>query len=149
MHTNEKEKIMRRIIVMASCIGVAALLAVGCATVPKGPTDEEMIAQRIQDGIAAAKAINYDAFDSFVSNSFQSGEVGDKAALLDLLKMGESMGLADDFEIDLSQAKTVVTGDQATVGPITANSSMGSITVTIFGAKENGVWMLTGGEPSY
>lgn len=130
------------------CVTIAAFLA-GCATAPKGPTDEEMVMKRIGDSIAAAKAKDFAAFDTFVSGSFSSDEVGDKAALLDLMHTADSMGLLDDFEVDLSQAKTVVTGDKCTVGPITASASLGSITVTGHGVKEKGVWMIAGGGQEY
>jgi hypothetical protein len=129
--------------------GIIAVMAAGCATAPKGPSDEEMVMKRVQECVAAMKAKDFTAFDKFVSNSFYSSAVGDKASFLDMLKMADSMGMADNVEVDLSQAKVVVEGAKSTVGPITASSGAGSITVMGSGAKENGVWMLTGGEQSY
>lgn len=119
---------MKGAIVLASIVALASLLAAGCATAPKGPTDEEMIAKRLQDGIAAIKAKDWSAFDGMVSPSFSSYAVGDKAALLDYLKNADSSGFLDDLEVDLSGAKTTVPGNTATVAPVAANGDFGSIT---------------------
>jgi hypothetical protein len=140
---------MKRLVVMSMVVSMVVMLVAGCATAPKGPTDEEMISKRMDEGISAMKAKNYAAFDSFVSKSFSSAEIGDKDAFLQLLKSADSMGLAEGLEIDLSQAKTVVKGNTSATGPITVRSNAGSLTITGHGAKENGLWMLTGGEQSY
>ncbi len=114
-----------------------------------GPTDEELISQRIQAGIAAIKARNYDLFNGFISESFSSSTAGDKAALLSLLKVGHGTGQLDGLEVDLSQAKIVVTGKKATISPVTAQGSFGSLNMNVEGEKESGVWVLTGGEQGY
>ena len=140
---------MKNLIWTLLACGIIAVMAAGCATAPKGPSDEEMVMKRVQECVAAMKAKDFTAFDKFVSNSFSAPAVGDKASFLDMLKMADSMGMADNVEVDLSQAKVVVEGAKCTVTPITASSGAGSITVKGYGAKENGVWMLTGGEQSY
>jgi hypothetical protein len=140
---------MKSLIGKLLACGIIAMMAAGCATAPKGPSDEEMIMKRVQEGVAAIKAKDYSAFDKLVSNSFSGSAVGDKASFLDMLKSADSMGMADNVEVDLSQAKVVVEGAKCTVTPITASSSAGSIKVTGYGAKEDGVWMLVGGEETY
>lgn len=140
---------MKRIVAVSLVVGLVGMIAAGCATAPKGPTDEELISKRMQEGVAAIKAKDWKAFDGMVSASFSSNAVGDKAALLEYLKNADSSGFADNIEIDLSGAKTTVTGDTAMVAPVTANGGFGSITLDLTGAKEKGVWVITGLEPGY
>jgi hypothetical protein len=138
---------MKKLSVLCVMIGVVALLAAGCATTAKGPTDQEMVSKRIQEGVSAIKAKNFDTFKDLVSPKFDSGVVGNRDDLLDYLKNADSAGFLDGIEIDLSEAKTVVTGDKATVAPVTASGSFGSLTLNFEGAKEKGVWMVTNVEP--
>jgi hypothetical protein len=138
---------MKKLAVLSLMLGMGVLLAAGCATTAKGPTDEELVAKRIGEGIAAVKAKNWGAFDGMVSNAFESGAVGNKEDLVDYLKNADGSGFLDGLEIDLSEAKTVVTGEKATVGPVTASGGFGSLTLYFEGAKEKGVWMITNVEP--
>ncbi len=140
---------MRRLVVLSVIITWTGMIVAGCATAPKGPTDEEMISKRIQEGIAAIKAKDWTAFDGMVSESFSSYAVGDKAALLDYLKNADSSGFLDDLEVDLSGAETTVTGDEATLAPVVANGGFGSLTLDFTGVKEKGVWVINGLEPGY
>jgi len=73
--------------------------------------------------------------------------VGNREDLLEYLKNANDAGFLDGIEIDLSEAKTVVTGDKATVAPVTASGSFGSLTLYFEGAKEKGAWMITNVEP--
>lgn len=140
---------MKKIVAVGLIVGWVAMMAAGCATVPKGPTDQELISKRMQEGVAAVKAKDWKAFDGMVSASFSSSAVGDKAALLDYLKNADSAGFLDKIEIDLSGAKTTVTGDKATIAPVVAAGSFGSISLDFTGAKEKGVWVVNGLEPGY
>jgi len=138
---------MKKLAVLTMVFGMIALLAAGCATTAKGPTDQEMISKRIQEGVAAIKAKNWGAFEGLVSPKFDSMVVGNRGDLLAYLKNADSSGFLNGLEIDLSEAKTVVTGDKATVSPVTANGSFGSLTLNFEGVKEKGVWMVTNVEP--
>ena len=141
---------MKRVTVITiSLIAILGLLAAGCATAPKGPTDEQLVSKRMQEGIAAIKAKDWKAFDGMVSASFSSSAVGDKSALLDYLKNADSSGFLDRIEIDISGAKTTLQGDKATVAPVVANGSFGSITLNFTGIKEKGVWLINDVEPGY
>ncbi len=138
---------MKKLAMLSAMLVAVALIAAGCATTAKGPTDEELIAKRIGEGVAAIKAKNRGAFDGMISKTFESSAVGDKEALLDYLKNADDSGFLDGLEIDLSEAKTTVTGDKATVEPVAANGSFGSLTLYFQGAKEKGVWVITNVEP--
>jgi len=140
---------MKKIIVMSVIVGLAGILVAGCATTPKGPTDEQLISKRMQEGVAAIKAKNWKVFDGMISASFSSSAVGDKAALLDYLKNADGSGFVDNIEIDLSGAKITVQGDKATVAPVAANGSFGSLSLNFTGVKEKGIWVIDGLEPGY
>ncbi len=140
---------MRKLAALSMVFGTAILLAAGCATTGKGLSDEEQIAQRIEEGLAAVKALNFDAFDGFVSESFDSSAVGDKEDLLDYLENANSMGFLKDLEVDLSEAVTTINGLEAEVAPVYVSGVFGSLTLDFTGVKENGVWYISGVEPGF
>lgn len=140
---------MKKLAMTLTMTAAVLMLAAGCATKAKGPTDEELVAQRIQEGIANIKAKNLDTFKTFVSDKFDSGAVGDKESLLAFLKNADDMGYLDGIEVDLSGSKTTVTGNTATVTTVVAKGRFGTFTLDFTGAKENNVWMVTGLEEGY
>ncbi len=140
---------MKKFAVLSVVFCMVAVFSAGCATTGKGASDAELIQQRIAEGIAAIKAKNFDAFDGMVSDNFSSGAVGDKQDLMDYLKNADDMGFLDDIEIDLADAETVIEGETATVSPVTASGSFGSLSLEFTGAKENGKWVVSGVEPGF
>jgi len=120
------------------------VIAAGCATTSKGLSDEEQIKKQMEEGIANIKAKNYDAFKKTISESFYAGVVGDKKDLLAYLKNADDMGFLDGIEIDTSEAEIVIDGDKGSVSPVYADGGFGNLCLTFEGAKENGVWMITG-----
>jgi len=146
---NRKEKTVKKLVLGSVLLGMIAILAAGCATAPKGPTDEALISQRIQDGLKQVESKNFAAFTDFVSPSFSSSAVGNRDDLLSYLKNADSMGFLDGLKVDLSGAKTTVTGQKAAVAPVVANGSFGSITLNFEGIKEKGAWVISNVEPGY
>lgn len=140
---------MKKLSVLLALVGMAAMFVTGCATTAKGPSDEELISQRIQEGLAALKAKNFDEFDGMVSESFYSGAVGDKKDLLAYLKNADDSGFLDNLEVDLANAKTTVDGEKATVAPVVATGGFGTLTLNFDGIKEKGKWVISGLEPGY
>lgn len=140
---------MKTRLMLTLLVVLPLLLASGCATKSKALTDEEIISQRIQEGINDIKAKNWDKFNGNVSEKFESYAVGDKEDLLAYLKNAEDMGFLDGIEIDVSEAEIKVEGDTATMDPIYASGSFGSLTLTFEGTKENGVWVITSVEPGF
>ncbi len=140
---------MKKFAVLSVVFCMVAVFSIGCATTGKGASDAELIQQRIAEGIAAIKAKNFDAFDGMVSDNFSSGAVGDKQDLMDYLKNADDMGFLDDIEIDLADAETVIEGETATVSPVTASGSFGSLGLEFTGVKEKGVWVVSGVEPGF
>lgn len=140
---------MKKVAVFSVVLGMAVLMAAGCATTAKGPSDEEQIRQRVEEGLAGLKAKNYDLFGGMVSESFSSGAVGDKNDLLDYLKNADDMGFLDGLEVSLEDAVITVEGETATVEPVDASGSFGSLSLSFTGVREKGVWMVSGVEPGY
>jgi predicted small secreted protein len=140
---------MKKLAALSVIVCVAAVLSAGCTTTAKGPADAELIAKRIKDGVAAIKAKNFDAFMGMVSPSFASDAVGNRDDLLAYLKNANDAGFLNGIEIDLSEAKTTVAGDKATVAPVVASGGFGSLTLHFEGAKEKGVWVVSNVEPGY
>lgn len=139
---------MKRFVAVSVCVMVLAALGMaGCATGAKGMTDAEQIAQRVQDGIAAVKAKDFEKFGSFVSEEFDSGVIGNKEDLLSYLENADGMGFLDGLEVSLTDSETTVTGDTAVVDTVDVSGPFGSLTLTFTGTKEKGVWMITSVDP--
>jgi len=139
---------MKRFVAGSVCVMVLAALGMaGCATGAKGMTDAEQISQRVEDGIAAVKAKDFKKFETFVSGEFDSGVIGNKEDLLSYLENADGMGFLDGLEVSLTDSETTVTGDTAVVDTVDVSGPFGSLTLTFTGAKEKGVWMITGVDP--
>ncbi|NLV41368.1 MAG: nuclear transport factor 2 family protein [Candidatus Hydrogenedentes bacterium] len=139
---------MKRFVAVSVCVMVLAALGMaGCATGAKGMTDAEQISQRVEDGIAAVKAKDFKKFETFVSGEFDSGVIGNKEDLLSYLENADGMGFLDGLEVSLTDSETTVTGDTAVVDTVDVSGPFGSLTLTFTGAKEKGVWMITGVDP--
>lgn len=138
---------MKRVLVLS--LALVLVIAAGCATTSKGLSDEEQIKKQMEEGIANVKAKNFEAFEKTISESFYAGVIGDKKDLLAYLENADDMGFLDGIEIDVSEAEIVVEGDKGTVSPVYADGGFGSLGLSFEGAKENGVWMITGLEPGY
>ena len=136
---------MRKLVLLA----MIAVAAAGCATTPKGPTDEQLISQRVQEALKNIQAKNFEAFTGLVSPSFSSSAVGNRDDLLAYLKNADGMGFLDGLKVDLSGAKTIVAGSKASLAPVVANGSFGSITLNFEGIKEKGVWVISNVEPGF
>ena len=54
--------------------------------------------------------------------------------------------MVDEGHINLDGVKIEVKGDTATAGPIDVGNPMGSATLHFTFKKEDGVWVITGGE---
>jgi hypothetical protein len=115
---------------------LTVMLAVGCATSGKGPTDAELVNQRVKSFTDALLAKDVEAIMPSVSENFYHPEVGDKASAKDMLKQGLESGFVQNGKIDISKAETKIQKDVATVYPIQASADAGSVTVGLTLKKE-------------
>lgn len=137
---------VRFTMVAALAVAVALGLTLGCAGMKK-PSNEEQISTVINNLKVALEAKDKVKVLSTLSEKFDQPDIGDKAAVADLIQMGIDMGYVDDGKVDLTQMQIKVDGNTATAGPIEASSSPGSVTVMIDLAKEADGWkIVSGGE---
>jgi hypothetical protein len=128
-----------------ACLAVVAVaLIVGCASAPKGPTDEELVAQVVTQWEEAIVAKDLDAAMALHSESFSNAEAADKAAWRSYLEWIMASGYLDGAEVDTSGAETVIEEGTATVGPMVLSSAAGVFNIELNLAKEEGGWMIVG-----
>ncbi|MDQ1256821.1 MAG: Nuclear transport factor 2 family protein [Candidatus Hydrogenedentes bacterium] len=132
---------------MAVCILGLGVLA-GCATGPKGPTDQELITQTVTQLKDALFAGDSEKLLACFSEDFSHYEVPDKQTLADYVQMGVDMGYIDQLEeqnavMEFAEAEIKIEGDTATMYPIEASADAGSVTVELTLKKEaDGVWRI-------
>lgn len=135
---------MRKSIVTLCVVSLLPVVILcGCQTA-KGPSDEELLSKSIQDSIAAIKAGDIEKLLAFYSESFTNAQMGDKKGFKGFVENAKGMGYLKDLQIDMSQAKIVITGKTATVGPVSIEGGFGSTTANFSGAKEKDGWKITG-----
>ena len=128
--------------VMVIAVVMVLVIAVGCATGPKGPTDEELVAAQALAFSEALMSKDLDGVMATVSEDFYHPEVGDKEALKDMVGQAIDAGYFDDGEMDMEGSETVVEGDTATVYPIVLSSGAGSVTIGLSLKKGEDGWMI-------
>jgi ketosteroid isomerase-like protein len=138
---------MKRSVVTKLGAGVLALvLLCGCATFGKGPSDEELIAATMAKWAAGLAAKDADKVMATYSENFATPDLPDKAAMRELIDMAIDQGYLDDAEVNTDEAKTVIEGNKATVGPVELSGAMGSMMLDFTLQKEGGAWLIVGSE---
>ena len=138
---------MKRSVVTKLGAGVLALLLLcGCATLGKGPSDEELIAATIAKWSAGLAAQDADKVMATYSENFESADMPDKEAMRELIEMAFEGGYLDDAEVITDEAETVIEGDKATFGPVELSGAMGSMMLDFTLQKEGGAWLIVGSE---
>ncbi len=138
---------MNRSRCVAAGIGVLVLaLIVGCQSAPKGPTDEELIADVIATWQTAITGKDLDGMMALYSENFTGSRGEDKAGVRSFLEQVMAMGYLDGIAIDATGATTTVEEGTATVGPVSSTTSMGPASLTFKLAKEEDGWMIVGTE---
>ena len=119
------------------------VLAAGCATAPKGPTDAEIIAGLMKECVALADTLDIDKLMTYFSPTFSDPQFGDKQGTEEFLKSAKDSGLLAGFKVDVSQAVTTIKDDSATVEPVEVSGSFGSAMLTFYSQKIDGKWLIT------
>jgi hypothetical protein len=125
-------------------LGIALICA--CASAPKGPTDEELVAQLVQSWQQAIIDKDLDASMAITSESFSNSEAADKAMWKSYLEWIIASGYLDGAEADASGAETTIEEGKATVGPIVLSTAAGVFNMELTLAKEEAGWMVVSSE---
>jgi len=134
-------------VAMMCVMFIAVTLVCGCATGPKGPTDEELITSTMNGIKEATLAKDIDKIMSYLSEDFYHPEVGDKDSMQDLAEQGLDMIDMSTVEVNLDDMEITIDGEEAEVYPVDASASLGSVTVSITLQKDDdGAWRITGGD---
>lgn len=128
--------------------GAAAFVLVtvlgGCASLKKGPSDQELITQVVKNYQTDLQKGDVDAVMTQFSSDYSDGEGRDKAGLKDFLNQAKDQGYLDDIEVNIDDMKITINDDTATAGPVGLYGNFGGIDVTL-GLKEEseGNWLIT------
>ena len=125
------------------------------AAVPTATPEEEVMAA-VNEILDAVRAGDVDKVLGMISEEFYQPQVGDKESVKDYIQQGKDMGLLDDVPATIEQYEGKVVLDdtevkiedgEATVYPIDATSTEGSVTVELVLKKEaDGKWRVTSGD---
>jgi len=139
-----KDTTVKKMPVVSMMTALAVALMTGCASTPKGPTDEELISKLITDWTATGVAEDIDKIMTFYSDAFQSYEYGDKAGLKRFLQDAKDMGYMQDASFDTAKTKVEIKDGEAKAYPIDMKASFGSASIELVLKKEGSAWMITG-----
>lgn len=126
-------------------VAVMAVLA-SCASAPKGPTDEELVAQVVATWQQAIVDKDIEAAMAIHSENFSNAEASNKEMWKSYLEWVDASGYLDGATIDASASETVIEEGTATVGPIVLNTMAGVFRMQLKLAKEETGWMVVSSE---
>ena len=133
----------RQTMTTVCAVALTLMLAAGCATGPKGPSDEELVKLQAQAFLQGLLDGDIDAAVAALSEDFFHPEVGDKEAFTAIGGEAIAAGYFEGGEMDLQDAEALIEGTKADVYPCVLSSSQGSLTFGMTMAKEATGWMIT------
>jgi len=128
---------------LMGCLAVVLAVVGGCASTPKGPSDMEVLQGKIQECAAAANGKDIDKLMTYFADDFYASQIGDKVAFKDFLVNANAMGYLDGVEIGVKEAKTTISGNMATVTPVSVKGNFGLGQATFTATKGKNGWMIT------
>ena len=133
-----------RIVSMSLTVVLFAVIICGCASLGKGPSDEDLIAGTLADWKAAVEAQDIDKMMAVYSEDFEGEGGAGKPEAREFIEGAKEQGYLDDAEVYLEDAETVIEADTATVAPIGLEGAFGSVDLELYLTKEaDGVWRVT------
>jgi len=134
---------MKNVICAISLTAVLVLTA-GCASLGKGPTDEELIQQTLDQWSAGLVEKDVDKLAATISENFSAQEADTKEELIEFIRQGIDAGYFEDAEVSREDAEYTMEEGKCDVYPVDLSSSMGSVSVGIILSKEDSKWLVTG-----
>lgn len=124
---------------------IAAVLAGGCATGGKGPSNEELISAALNNWKTGMETKDLEKIKVTLSNDFNHYEWGNKDSMVSFLDTTFGQGDLDGAKVNLDTAKTTIEGDTATAYPVELSAAFGSATIEFSLKKESdGQWRVVG-----
>lgn len=117
-------------------------MVAGCATGSKGPSDQDLITNAMNQWQNALIAKDADTAIAVYSENFRDGDGRGKAEMHAFLKEAISMGYLDSLVVNTETAQVTINGEDATVSPVTLSGSAGSMSLKLALKKEEGVWRI-------
>ncbi len=133
---------MKAIQYLSVCLMLALLVATGCASTAKGPSDFEVVQAKTSECVAVANSKDIERLMTYIAEDFECPQIGDKASFKEFLDNAKSGGMLDGVEIDTSGATTTITGETAEVAPVEIRGSFGSGRAVFSAVKVKGVWLI-------
>jgi hypothetical protein len=138
-------KNVRTVIVLLVSLAVVSM-ATGCATVERGPSDEEALADLLKTYLTSFKEGNVERLLSLYSKDYESAGGGGYEEMAERLEQMVPRNAERGVAPSTDETGIMVDGDTATIGPITFGSG-GGVVVTLLTTKEaGGVWRITGSD---
>ncbi len=117
----------------------------GCASMSKGPSDEELIQQTLLKWKSGMESQDVDAMMATVSEQFVSDEGGSKADFRGYLTRLIDDGTLSGAKMDIEGATVVVEGEMATVENAGLSGDRGTVVIDMdLKKEEDGVWRIVG-----
>ena len=134
---------MKKVLFTIAVAGVLVLTS-GCASLGKGPSDEELIQQTLDQWSAGLVEKDVDKLAATISENFSAREADTKEELIDFIRQGIDAGYFEDAEVTREDAEYTIEEGKCDVYPVDLSSSMGSVSVGIILSKEDGKWLVSG-----
>jgi hypothetical protein len=80
---------------------------------------------------------------TYFAEDFECPQIGDKTAFKEFLDNAKDAGFLDGVEIDISAAKTTITGETGEVAPVAVRGNFGEGEALFTATKVKGVWMIS------
>lgn len=128
------------------CVSVGLILALamaGCATMAKGPSDEELIQETLGIWEEGMLAHDVDKIQLAISENFANERVSSKAELGEMNRRIMESGYLEGMEISMENSEQTREGDVVTVYPIDLTSPAGALSVKLTLTKEENAWLIT------
>lgn len=116
----------------------------GCATLEKGPSDEELIAATMEAMRLAIAEQDLDKIMDLYSEDFSTETGEGKAEARDFLQNWIDMGVMEGVEVNIEEMKTTIENDTATVGSVVYESPFGQLLAEYTLKKEDNTWRVVG-----
>lgn len=136
---------MKKTVCTAALVAMALILA-SCTTIAKGPTDEELVQQTLDQWAAGLVEKDLDKFLDTISESFEAGTAGGKEELAGFIQEGINAGYLEGAEVGFQDAEYALEESTCSVYPVDLMSDAGSVSVELILSKEDGTWLVSGME---